>query len=222
MLGDAHRISGSKLLLLGAVWVCAGITVAGFFAPWVSVRVDPAALLGLEPTDQSMGQMVDDLQRKYGHIVASIRQGDQTVSGSLPTFSDFPEQFRGVDIPRLARHQDAKLAAALFETLTENRRPIIEKSSAVYAVPMLALVLALTLSLGWALRPIRAAVALSALGFFGFGLWRCLNVASSAAFQLKIETGLWICLAAYAAMAGVALLSLIQGRKVDTLSAVSL
>lgn len=179
---------------LTLAWICAAAAMIAFFMPWAHIEVRaPSARLSKAAKELGLGR-----------VELSIQQGGRTIQGALPSLQDLPGQVSGFDIPRLANQEDTRLAMAMLDLLTNQRQGLDAKSKAVYAVPGLALLGALALTLlpgrGTAIA-VSAVCAAVALG----GGWKLTTTdTATLVAAITIGIGLWISLGAYAGLAAAA------------------
>jgi len=202
----AERAAAPARGPLALAWLCAAAAVVAFFLPWAHIEVrDPSARLSKAASDAGLGEAL-------GRVTLSIRQGTRTVEGALPSLQDLPKQVSGFDVPRLAHQENAQLAMAVVEFLTDQPQHVGAKSYAVYAVPGLALLGALALTL---LPGKAAATAIGAVcGVVVLaGGWKLATTdTSTLVAAITIGIGLWISLGAYAGLAAAAAWSSQRGR----------
>ena len=194
-------------------WVSVAVVLRAFFVPWALIDLrEPALLRQVRETVEGQG-LLDGLTKRIGKVTAEIRRGAETVTGELRV-SDIPHEVSGVQIPQMANQNNAHVAIALAELLTNERQHLGAKSYAVYFVPGLALLCALLLTF----RGGTAAAALGVAGLCaaiaGAGFWKLLTTNTQALFiAITIGPGLWQSLWGYAGLAAAALLSAARGRR---------
>ncbi len=175
-----------------AVWLC-GLAVAGaFFLPWVGVRAD--AFRAFEVARQKgFGDMLGGLEQQ----LRAQTQGLQTAAGIRAS---------GFDIPRLVNTQDSRMALAWVGMFTSKTEGLEWKSYAVYAFPVLALLLALLHQL--VARPVaRMIIAFVAAAIAAGTLYKLTHLPlDSWVTQTEIGWGMWITISSYATLALFALL----------------
>ena len=201
-----------------AGWVSVGFAIQGLFLPWAMIDVrQPAAITSLQGATRSLrdasplGETVKGLTHDLHHIVVKVRRGAETVTGTLGVGSlpELPSQVTGADIPRMANQEQAKVAMALVELFTHRSQDVGRKSYAVYAVPGLAVVCGLLLSVFGR----RWVIALTIAWFCGtvaaIGFWTLLTVNPQTLFvAIRIGRGLWQSVWAYVGLTVCALLEL--------------
>ena len=181
-----------RVIALFVVWLSVGMAWAGFVMPWAQID-------WREPGAQSA---LGILSNQVGRVTAEVRRGAEYITGPLPSLQDIPKEVSGVEVPRLANRSDAKVALALVELLTNQRRDIGRKSYAVYLVPGLAALFAILLTLWGRARLIAPAIALACLAIAAGGSWKLLTTDTShLLIAITIGPGLWLSMAAYAALA---------------------
>lgn len=183
-------------------WLCAVTVVVGFFLPWARLDLrEPEVVKKLQDTAAASGTL-SGLAKDIGRITASIRRGAQTVLGDLPTAADIPKEVTGAAIPQLANQDNAKVAVALFEFLTNQRQDIGWKSYAVYLLPLLALCCALCLTFAGRRMLVALGTAVVCAAVAAVGFWKLLTTPTEALFiAITIGPGLWMSLWAYVGLA---------------------
>ena len=143
----------------------------------------------------------------------TVRRGAETVTGDLPSLGDLPKQVSGIQIPQLANQQDAQVAVALIELLTNERQHVGVKSYAVYLLPGIALLCAFLLTWCGRRAPVAIGTAIVCVLVAGVGFWKLLTTNTQALFiAISIGPGLWLSLWAYVGLAVAAGLHLLLGR----------
>ena len=203
-----------RIAVLGLVWIAVVLAILGFFLPWAQIDAREPSVLkqlrGAMPLQKTVSGLTQDVSR----IVVKVRRGTEVVTGRLPSLSDIPRQVSGFQIPQMANQEQAKVAIALFELVTNERQDLGVKSYAVYAVPGLIVLCALLLTL-WA-RPVAIAVtsALVCAAVAGIGFWKLLTVNTQTLFvAITIGPGLWLSLWAYVALAIASTLDALRRRR---------
>ena len=203
-----------RLGLLAVAWICAGLTVCGLFLPWARIDVqEPAALkrvretMPLQGTVQGLAGMVQGVASDVSRVAVTITQGAKTVTGAidLPSLKDIPREVSGAQIPQLANSEHAQLAVAIMELLTGKRQRVGAQSYAVYALPGIAVLCALILTIlqrpswvPWVVAGVCAVVAAA-------GFWKLLTTNTATLFlAVVIGPGLWLSLWAYAGLTAAA------------------
>ena len=195
-----------RLLRWGSVGLAAASMIAavvGFYLPWARIDLrEPDVIQQLRETTP-LGGALDTLKQKVGRITVTVKRGAETLTGDLPGLADIPKTVSGAAIPRMVDQEQAKVAVALLELLTNTRQHVGLKSYAVYLVPGLALLCgALVLLLRrhqprllWVVAAMCAAVAL-------LGWWKLTTTNVRNLFiAITIGPGLWLSLGAYAGLA---------------------
>lgn len=185
-------------------WVGAVATVAGFWMPWARIDLrEPAHV---------------DLQRGMGRIAVTIRRGAETVTGELPSLADIPTEVSGAQIPQMVRRDDAQVAVALVELLTNSRFHLGLKRYAVYLLPGLALLCGLLLTVATRRKSVVWGVGLLCGGIAAVGFWKLSTMnAETLLVAITIGPGLWLSLWGYVGLALAAILA-----RIDSLSRRSL
>jgi O-antigen ligase len=182
-------------------WGSAVVAVAAFFLPWATMEVREHDL-------------ARDLTKALGgRVTVQIHRGGETIAGELPDLSAIPRVVSGVQIPQVANSQDAKVAMALFEIVTDNRQHLGFKSYAVYLVPGVALVAALLLTVLRRRRAFALGVALLCAAIASAGGWKLLTTDTSTLLvAVAIGPGLWLSVWAYAALSLAAFIDTLSPR----------
>lgn len=194
-------------------WVSVAVVFRAFFVPWALIDLrEPALLRQARETVEGQG-VLDDLTKRIGKVTAQIRRGTETVAGEL-SLSDIPHEVSGMQIPQMANQQNAQVAMALVELLTNQRQHVGAKSYAVYLVPGLALLCGGLLTVLGTRRAVSLGVAGLCAVIAGAGFWKLLTTNTQARFlAITIGPGLWQSLWGYAGLAAAALLSAARGRR---------
>ena len=195
-------------------WISAAVTAWAFVIPWAYIDMrEPSAVRQVRGIVQDQ-QLMGGLMKRVGRVTAEVRRGAETVTGDLPSLKDIPTQVSGIQIPQLANQQNAQVAMALVELFTNKRQDIGLQSYAVYAVPGLALLGALLLTVLAAGLIVPLIVALLSLAIAGVGFWKLLTTNTSTLFiAITIGPGLWLSLWAYVGVALAALVVALTGRR---------
>ena len=175
-------------------WGSAAVALIGFVQPWAY----------LDLRDPALGKL-GSLTKRLGRVTIEVKHGAERVTGELPSLNSIPKHVSGIQIPQLANQDDANLAMAIMELLTNTSNNIGFKSYAVYLLPGLALLGAalLTLCSGSRFVPIGVAAISSAVAAFGF--WKLLTTDTRTLFiAITIGRGLWMSLWAYVGLAAAA------------------
>ena len=163
---------------IGLAWLSAVIAVVGFLQPWAHLDVKEIPLKGLD--------------KRLGRVTVMLKQG-------------VPQQVSGIQIPRMANREEAKLAAALMELVTKKRQDVGLKSYAVYLMPGLALLGALVLTAFGHRTPAALGVLAAASLVAGVGFWKLLTIdTNTLLIAITIGRGLWWSLWAYVGLAAAA------------------
>lgn len=188
-------------LLRGLVWASVTTAVVGFFLPWARLRLREPLIGGA---------------RRLERITVTVRQGDRTISGALPSLEEIPTRVSGWQIPRLANQPHAQLALALLELATNTHQHIGLKSYAVYLVPGMALLCGLLLT-AWGHRMgVAVGTALWCAGMAAVGFWKLSTLtARSPVAAIVIGHGLWMSVWAYVGLAVIAGLLGLLGRRAN-------
>jgi len=193
------------------IWCNVAATVVGFFLPWASMDVHEPKLMKQLRQTGPLHDSVKGLAHHVGRIAVKIRKGTETIAGDLPSLADMPHRVSGVQIPQLANQQNAQVAVAAIELLTNARQHIGPKSYAVYLVPGLALVCGILLTVLGHRTPVDIGAAVLCAIVAGAGFWKLLTTNTQTLFiAVTIGPGLWLSLWAYVGLAlcGVMLLAI--------------
>ncbi len=204
-----------RTVALGLAWACAVAAVAGFVMPWAHVDLRQPDMVK-RITGTAMGQQATSaakagVSRLWGSVKKSTQAVTDQIPGqpitiNLPSGTEIPSVISGVQVPQLANSESAGLAMAIFELLTGSRQYAGAKSYAVYALPGLALLGALLLTLLGGRRSVAIGVA-AVFGLVAAGaFFKLLTTNTSALFvAVTIGKGIWLTLWAYVgiALAGV-------------------
>ena len=187
-----------RIAVLGLAWIMVAVAVAGFFLPWAKIDAREPSLVKQMRQMVPLQDTVSGLTKDLSHIAVKVRRGTEVITGRLPSLSDLPRHVSGFQIPQVANQEQAKVALALFELVTNERRDLGIKSYAVYAVPGIALLCAVLLTI--IARPIAIALtsALLCAALAGIGFWKLLTVHPDSLFvAITIGPGLWLSIWAY-------------------------
>lgn len=200
-----------------AVLVTWGSVVAavwGFFLPWAHLDVrEPGARTRLSQAAEAE-PLLGTLTRALGRVTVEVRQGVETITGELPSLADLPKHVTGFSIPQVANRREAAITMALFETFTNTRRHLGAKSYAVYALPGLALLSGVLLTVLGRRVVVALGVVLLGTVVAGVGSWKLLTMTTNLRFvAITIGQGLWLSLWAYVGLAFGAALHLVSGRR---------
>ncbi len=167
---------------------------AFFFLPWAVVDFHET-----KTEKQFSGSAQKSLAKAFGRKPARAPGFRRPAKG----LTSIPTRITGYQIPILANRHQAKVALRLVELFTKQRGNAEPLSWAVYLVPGLAI------ACGFALlrRPRRELVlplgALCGLAASA-GFWTLLTTDTRKEFAITVGPGVWISLAALAALAAVA------------------
>ena len=179
---------------IALAWLSAAVALIGFVQPWAY----------LDLRDPSLGKL-DSLTKRLGRVTIEVKHGAERVTGELPSLNDIPKQVSGIQIPHMANREDAKLATAIMELLTNTSNNIGFKSYAVYLLPGLALLGAVLLTRFVGNRFVPVALAASASLIAAYGFWKLLTTNTKTLLMaITIGQGLWMSLWAYVGLAAAA------------------
>ena len=202
-----NAADGMPRLLLGLVWGSVLMTWVGFLLPW--------ARLTLHQPGAFRAAMHD-----LGRVTVTIHRGEETVTSDLSSLAEIPTQVSGWQIPRLAHQQNAQVAIAALEVLTNQRHHLGLKSYAVYLIPGIALVSGIVLTVIRQEWIGSAITALVCAGIAGVGFWKLDSPQLSARpVAITIGPGLWVSVWAYVGLALFGGLLSLRGMRIDPLSA---
>lgn len=174
---------------LGTAWAGAGLAVWAFFLPWIRLEAS-------QPGQRQPIQTMLTHMTRVGKVDLEVRQGDLTVSGTVPELSSLPVTASGFQIPAVANRQDVVAAVAFTEMLTGHRH-LGPKSYLVYLLPGLAVV-AVALLTAARSRWICLATALACLIAAAIGFLRLAGPQPELlTLTVWVERGLWLSCWAY-------------------------
>lgn len=185
--------------------VSAGVVVAGFFLPWAHIQTRESELLDklsrFAQSQESASVLSDGIRK----ITATIRRGTDELSADLSELSTIPDHVSGFQIPRLANQDNAKVALAFMEMLTNQRQHIGLKSYLVYLLPALALLCTGVLAFKSDHRWMVLSVGIFCAAVFGAGIWKIMTTDTQTLLvAVTIGPGLWLSLAGYLGLSLVA------------------
>ena len=196
-------------LIVAAIWISAGGVVAGFLMPWVTLKTNREVVGAVDSVMEAtpFAGLVKDVSKRVGHVVIHVKRGTDTITAELPDLSTLPSTIRGADIPVLANRDDVKGAAALAELLTGQRTwgRVGVNSYAIYLVPGLALVFALTVT--FVHRPwVGGLIGATCVAIAGIWWWKLATVKlETAMVAVLLEPGLWLSCGSYAGLGAASL-----------------
>lgn len=175
--------------LLMLAWAGVLATGVGFFLPWAIIDVR---------ADRTLKQL-----EQFGRVTINIRQGSKTLTSDLSRLAEqVPKRVSGVQIPQLAHQEQAQVAIAVLELLTNQRQRVGLKSYAVYLVPGAALLCGVLLTWLGQRRAIAAGVGALCAVIAGAAWWKLTTTNTQALLvAMQIGVGLWLSVGAYAVMA---------------------
>jgi hypothetical protein len=190
---------GSRVAL-GLVWAGATWTLAAFFLPWVHVEV----------RDPGVSRAVSQL---LGRVRIEIEQPQGTIGADLSTLTALPAQLSGAQIPKFLVEERVQVALTVAAFWQQEVLRWRQYRDAVYAVPGLALLIALLLTLRPQPRwvPWLAAAALGTAAVWAAWRWRAWD-RDTPALVLKLGVGLATSWGAYGLMMAGALMQTKQER----------
>jgi hypothetical protein len=177
--------------LLTLVWVSAAVAVVAFFRPWISIDVSDAVTQGA-----SLEALVKQVTEQVGPVSITMQQGSKTVTTNLADLGSMPTRLTGAQIPKVAHRPDGQMMLTVIEDI-RNERELIAKSWLVYAVPVLAVLCAVFLTLGYRWQQLTGSMALACLGFAAAGLWKLHISGAQVLGNFHAEHGLWMSCWAY-------------------------
>lgn len=189
------------IVAVAGVWISVAASVIGFVLPWATLDVKAARLPG-QLTQALPGAdlqaLAGKLTSKIGRVTIQFKRGTETIAGELlPDLSTMPTRVSGLEIPRLANRQDAKVAIAFAEMFT-GQRDLGAKSYAVYLVPGLALLGGALVTLARGLRVVRGGIGGACLAIAGLGFWKLLTIKTDALLAaVTLGPGVWLSVWAY-------------------------
>lgn len=197
-----------RRIVLLVTWASVAAIVVAFFLPWARIDLREPELLGkVRRTAEEQG-LLGGLMGQVGKITVEVRRGAETVTGELPSLADIPKQVSGVQIPQMANQENAQVALALMELLTNTRQHVGLKSYAVYLLPGLAILCGALLTVLGRVRAAALGVAALCAVVAGAGFWKLLTTNTSTLFiAITIGPGLWLSLWGYVGLAAAALVA---------------
>ena len=199
--------------VLACAWASIAAILVAFFLPWVELEVREPTLLQqvrhAVPGQQLLGQVTKQL----GRVTAEVRRGAEVVVGELPSLSDIPRTISGAQVPQLANQPKMQTLIALTAIVSRDAEQVGAKSYAVYALPGVALLCGILLTLAGR-RPVTVAVALVCAAIAGIGARTLLTTSlPHEIVTVTLGRGLYVSLGGYAVLATSAvLLALISKR----------
>lgn len=195
-------------------WASVAAVIVAFFLPWARIDLrEPELLRQARRTAEGHG-LLSGLMDKVGKVTVEIRRGAETVTGELSSLADIPKQASGAQIPQMANQENAKVAIALMELLTNTRQHLGAKSYAVYLVPGLSFLCGVLLTVQGTRRAVALGVAALCAIVAGVGFWKLLTTNTSALLiAVTIGPGLWLSLWGYVGLALAALGAAVQTRR---------
>lgn len=233
-----RRPQAAPRAALVVVWASVAACLAGFLLPWVTLDLRGAELAALvEPPGQTRGSTSSSLDASgatsrarvlpptaggprrgtesspVGQVTLQLRRNGQALTAMLPSAAEFPRRVRGIQIPWLLRQDEAQVAVALLELLTNTRQHAALKSGAVFLVPGAALLCGVLLT-AWGRRPaVAGGVLLVCVAVAAGGAWKLLTLDTSRSLiGVAIGWGLWVSLGAYVGLAASAAWTGMSGR----------
>ena len=206
--------SAIRRLVQLVTWASVAAVVAAFFLPWARIDLrEPEVLRQVRRTAEEQG-LLSGLMDKVGKVTVEVRRGAETVTGELPSLADIPKEVSGVQIPQMAHQENAQVALALLELLTNTRQHVGLKSYAVYLVPGLAILCGVLLTVLGRVRAAALGVAALCALVAGVGFWKLLTTNTSTLFiAITIGPGLWLSLWGYVGLSVAALGTAVATRR---------
>ena len=194
-------------------WVSVAVVLRAFFLPWAMIDLrEPSLVRQVRETVEGQG-LLESLVQRVGKVTAEIRRGAETVTGEL-SLSDIPHEVSGVQIPQMANQENAQVALALMELLTNTRQHIGAKSYAVYLLPGLAVLCGVLLTVLGRVRAALLGIAALCALVAGVGFWKLLTTNTSTLFiAITIGPGLWLSLWGYVGLSAAALGAAVATRR---------
>jgi len=178
------------------------MAVGGFFLPWAELNVRKLSVVKQLQQAMPLRDTVGGLAQDVSRITVKIRRGTEVVTGRLPSFSDIPQHVSGFRIPQIANQEEAKMALALMELITNQRQHLGARSYAVYLLPGVAVLCAVALTVVAQSVAVAVAIAILCAALAGVGCWKLLTVdMQTGGMAVTIGSGLWLSLWAYAGLA---------------------
>lgn len=191
--------------LIGLAWLGAAAAVYGFILPWAHLDVEGGRFA---KTLEDIVDVVPDqaIGGKLSRVTVSIKQGTQTITGTLPRLANLPGYVSGFELPRVVNRSDTKVALALLEMLTGHGQLGL-KSYLVYLLPGTAMLCALLVTIFRRYRLACLLIGLLCGAVAGAGFWKLLTVKTESLMaHITIGLGLWLSCWAYVGLAVAAML----------------
>ena len=184
------------------VWGGVAATLAGFVQPWAKLDfTEPALAKQLRQTAPGQA-LLGRVSRELGRVAVEIRRGTEVVTGELPRLEDLPREVSGIQIPRMVNQDNAHVAIALIELLTNTRNDLGRRSYAVYLLPGLAILFGALLTTAGGSRLVAIGVGLACAAIAAGGAWKLATTNLRQLFiAITIGHGLWLSLGGYALLA---------------------
>jgi hypothetical protein len=177
-----------RRLALGLVWISVAAAAGGFFLPWATVTIPGAELAALAEAIPG------------GDVTLEIRRNGRAARASLSDVIGAPRTVRGVDIPWLARQEEAAVASALLGVFTNSRHDLAANGVLVVLVPVVAGIAGVFLTVGRrAMGP--AAIALLCAAAAGLGLAKVSALERMEPLAITIGEGALLSILAYGGLA---------------------
>ena len=201
----------------GAAIICAALAVFCFFLPWVRLSPPPPKH-GNAKAPKTHQQAIDgkngrirNLSGAVDEIFAGLTTGTRQIARK---FSGIPPRISGFRIPLVANSRVSKNVMELVESFSKKKENVGLKSWAVYALPVLAVLLGALLMR----EPVdfRIALLVATVGLIVSvgGVLQLLTLDLTNDFvKVDFDYGLWLSLAAYCGLALTALKEMFDARK---------
>lgn len=190
------------VIRLMLVWGGVAAALVGFVLPWAHLDLTEPELMRQVRQSVPGQEFFGRLSKGVGRVAVEVRRGAETVTGELPQLANLPREVSGIQIPQMVNQENAQVAIAIAELLTNTRNDLGRRSYAVYLLPGLALLFGLALTAAGRLRPLALAIAALAAVIAAGGAWKLTHTPTEHLFvAITIGRGLWLSLGGYALLA---------------------
>lgn len=186
---------------LAAAWIAVTVVVTGFVRPWIQIELRDAfglTKLAESAAGQPLAGLIGKLTERVGRVVVTIKQGTETITADLSDLATLPSTISGYTLPRVAHRSDVRLVLTVAQ-VTRQQSYDPQHAYVVYVVPVLAVLLALLLTLARRNPLLCALLSLVAFGLAGYAAWRLSNAGTTQTLlTVRVGQGLWLSVAGYA------------------------
>lgn len=195
------------------VWGSVAAALSGFFLPWV--RIDLSRAPGTRPLAQaaSAKRLLGDFGQGVGRVTISVKRGSQEIAGDLDSLAQLPPNITGAQIPGLAKQQNAQLAIALMELVSQQRQALDRRCQAVYLVPGLAVLAGIVLTCCAGRRVLAGVIGIGCAVLVAAAAWKLALLRTHPLVgMVSVGPGLWLSIGAYGVLALASGFSALSGR----------